>query len=225
MTLIQQNTARAKATPRSVSDLEAELQRHDSILLTAQRGRSAARVKIPDLMTSGDSQGIEDCRKEIARLDAQIVDFTERREQTQDAIRAAKNRDRAAYQAQDYREIRKEVAAFKTDAFRMVDTLEAFGKALLQLLAQQDAMESKMRNVGVTPDPYVIRIKLLALVEMNLFMETNGVLGQKRSLLSVDELKSSPQSSSIKRAANEAHELFTRQLRHALGISNDPEAA
>jgi hypothetical protein len=226
MTLIQQNTARPKAVPRTVADLEAELERIDHVLLQYQRGRNAARTRVPDLMANGDTQGIEDCRKEIATLDAQILDFTARRGDTQDAIRIALDRERATFSAQNYRDIRKQVAAFKTDVFRLADSIEAFGKALIQARAQQDTMEAAMRTAGADPDPYVIRTKLMGLLELNLYVATDGAVGKPRSLYSPDELRQSG-NASLKRAANEAHEFFLRQVRNKLGVSDEspPEAA
>jgi cell division septum initiation protein DivIVA len=224
MTLIQQNIARPKAVPRTVADLESELERLDYVLLEAKRGRNAARARVPDLMANGDAQGIEDGRKEIAGLDAQIADFTERRKQTEEAIRAAQSRDRVAYAAQDYRDIRKQVAAFKTSVFRLADSVEVFGKALMQARAQQDAMEAAMRGAGIEPDPYVIRSKLMGLIEMSLYLATEGALGKIHSLYSSHELRQSG-NASLTRAANEAHEFFLRQVRNKLGISAEPPEA
>jgi hypothetical protein len=217
----QPSIARAKASPRTVAQLEEELELLDSVLLGAQRGRNAARTKIPSLMASGDQPGIEECRQEIARLDAQIVDFTERRGQTQDAIRAVEARDRSAFSRKAYDEIFRQSAKFKDSLGALEDACAAFGAALLATLKQQDVLEGTQRSSGCRVDPDSVHIKLLGLVEQNLYLSSDGLCGKLRSLSSPHELRQSKQAS-LKRLAAQHHELTLRQARNALGISAEP---
>lgn len=224
-TLIQHN-ARQKASPRSVESLESDCRAIDSLLLQSRRARDTIRTQqIPQLMAAGDTDGVEEARREVARLDEHIADLAARREQTESAINAAQARDRAGYAAQHFRDIRKQIVAFKTDTYRLTDSLEAFAKALAQVRAQQDAMEAAMRGAGVAPSRDVFRSKLMGLVQLSLYVETDGALGEARTYDSIAQLRENGRAN-LRRAAAEAHDYFTRQAQGALGVSTgSPEVA
>jgi len=224
MIVIQQTTARNKCEPRSVADLEVELARCDSVLLQAQRAKNAARTSIPALMVAGDNAAIDACRDEIATLDSHIATFTERREQTHDAIQAAKRRDQAKYAAEEYQHLRKQLADFKTANFRLDASINVFAEAFMQVRAQLAALEAAMVNAGCTPDPYAFRVKFAAMLQMGLWLATDGVLGENRTMDTPKQLRESRRAD-LKAAAVEAYELYMRQVRAKLGVDNHPNEA
>ena len=223
--MIQTNTARAKPSPRTVPQLEAEVERYDFVLVQAQRGRNAARTSIPALMASGDTEAIEEARKEIVKLNSQIADFTDRREQTRDAIRAVQDREKAAFRSQSSLAIFKRSAALKDKIYALADRQKAYGAALKDAHLELDALEAAMRSAGVEPDPDG-KGRFAGTVQLAAHLATDGEVGKNRTLFNLYQLSEDKSGiADLKRLASDQHEFILRRVRTIFGADIDPKDA
>jgi hypothetical protein len=204
-----------KPAPRTASQLSQQVADDERRLLEARRLNSTARNALPTHLASGDEEAIAQCRREIAGSGVRIKELIEAIDSGKEAIQVARERERAAANAQTLRELERSTADARKQVEVLGDTIKAFAIAYKATHAALESLESQMRQAGVTPDPYVLRAKLEGLVDLALHLESGGLLGEQRTLDSPDQLRASGRAS-LRHAAQEFHTLTMQRLRSAL---------
>jgi hypothetical protein len=179
-------------------------------------------MSLPALIAQGNDEAIAECRKNITLAEAKIREVVETLEQTREAIREAQARDRAASDAQAYRVIKRLVGDTRKEVEVLAETIKAFASALKAASAGLDSVDAQMRRSGVIPDPYVLKAKLIGIVELALHIETGGLVCVARTLENHHELRQSGRASLLK-AANEFQTLTMQRVRSALQVTREPE--
>jgi hypothetical protein len=212
--------ARKSATPRTVQQLEAELGRSERNLVEAQRANTVARTALGGHIASGDAEEIAECRREISATAARVKELTEEMGAVQDAIRFAQAQDRAGAALAAYGNLKKMVADSRAEVEALGDSIIAFANALKAARTGLESLDAQMRKSGVTPDPYILLAKLIGVVDVALHLETDGVVGNARTLENRDQLRKSG-FASLHRIAKEFDTLTMRQIKSALNVTRD----
>lgn len=212
-------TARETVT-RTAASLQAEVRTLETNLAQAQRAQSAAKSRLPTLIASGDADEITECRKSIQRYDKQITELVASVEETREALQITQERGRAAARSQAYGALKSQLTATRKAMDELADKVVGFAAALKKARSAVEEDEGEMRRAGVMPDPYILRLKLVALVEILLHLESDGIVGQTRGLDSPHQLRQNGRAD-LKKAVREYETLTLQRARHVLGVTDE----
>jgi len=218
------STPVSQQQPASLTEERAKLAEHERDLAKAQRAHTADRAAILKHRAAGNLVAESECRQRMRVTAKLIAELTENIEIVRDTIEVLAERDSRTKAAADYREISKAVTGTRRAVERCEDKLLEFAQALLGARTSLDATEETMRSRGIQPDPYVLKAKLMGLIDIALYLETSGLLGRALTLDNAHQLRQSNKAS-LKRAAAEYYAITMRQVESRLSIEPEPPRA
>jgi hypothetical protein len=217
------NMGSRKRAP-TADEAAAQLRRHETELVNLQRIARRTRSELIAAKASGDTAAEAQSLQESSAVAKKIDEVTVAIDVTKGTIEVLVARERETNRLECSDTIRKASGAFKDKVFALADAQKAFAAALMAVRLEQDALDAVMVRSGVTPDPYEFRAKFIPTLQVSLSLETQGVLGEKRTLDTSMQLEQSGRAN-LKRVAAEYHELIMRRVRNAFSTNPPPKAA
>jgi hypothetical protein len=216
------DAARKNPIPRTAEQLTAELADQERLLVEAQRANSAARSALGGLIAGGDAEEIAACRREISSSAARIKEFSDKIEFGCDAIRVAQERERNAVAAKDYLVIKRLVSDARRDAEACASALVEFARTQKKARVALDTVDAELIRCGIALNPYELKARIVPILELGLWVETDGVFGVGRSIENAHQLRESGRAS-LRAAAQEYQVLVLARVRSALHLNREPE--
>lgn len=200
-----------------IADLQAEIGALEASLEEARREQQHAKTSLPSFIASGDAEEIAACRKVLRDAEKTIAERSATLEETREALQVAVQTERAAARERACREIERALAADRKRIGALAEAIVTACEALEEARAGLEQTDATLINWGLIADPYQIRARLLGLVQLALHVESGGLLGQARTIESIDELKRSGRAD-LKAAASEYAAVTLRRVRGALSV-------
>lgn len=219
MNAVPKKTVQARSPP-TLAELQAEVADLEHQLHQTRRGESAARNDLPRAIVAGDAEVIARGREDIAFCQKRIEELSAQLETARQAAQLAEQRDRGKANGQAYSAIRKLVANELAALEGLEGAITAFAEAYAASKAGLNAVDVRMRQAGVEPDPMVLRAKLQGIADRLLCLATDREFGSLRGLATPDDLRRSG-AASLTMAAREWQVVTLRQARHALHIPEE----
>jgi hypothetical protein len=220
--------SRLPAAPPTVAQLAMQVEDRERAFADAQRSRNAARVQMPTLIADGDKDAVAAGRLRIQQLDLQTNAIQEELVQLQEALGVARDRERAAGAEQLLSETERLVNQVVREANACEEGLDAYTSHYLKLQAAQAALDRKFTAMNLAIDPYLLRAKVDGILAMRLWMKSDGVLGEQKTLDTKSQLERNGRAS-LKLAARDFAQLILRRVRIFLSLADDtpppPQAA
>jgi hypothetical protein len=200
-----------KHTAPTARQLEAQLPELERVTLAAEAERNAARSAQARLLAKGAGES----EKAVARgsleaserkLAAAVRELAAGREAVEIA-KAGEQRQRADELARGLEESLRELVA---EAAKVARATAALGEALPRLSELADKIDLDLIAGGMTPDPWAFRAKWLRTVELGLWLDSDGKLGQGPPLDSAHQIRKSG-AASIVNLATEFKRVVERQ--------------
>lgn len=207
-----------KRAPRTVESLEAESQALEQSMVAVRRELSEAKATLPGLIAESDTDGIRQCRESVRRCESTLSRTQADIAELLEAAKAAQQRDQAQANAQAYRKVEQATGMDVQKCGDLADSIVNLGSVLRAAIVSLESTEAKMRRAGVTPDPYVLRARLLGIVQLALHLESDGLLGAAHMLDSRDQLRQNGRAD-LKKAAREYQILTLQKVRSALHVT------
>jgi uncharacterized protein YukE len=216
------NAVPKRAAPRSVVSLEGEVGDLEHSLVELRREQSTAKTSLPRLIAEADAEAISACRKTISQTESAIARTAADLEELREAVKVAHAREQATARAHTYKQINQAVAVNRQELNELADAIAKVGEALNAAVIGLQSTEATMRKAGVQPDAYVLRAKLMWMVNASLYLATEGQVGEARGLDSDHQLRQSGRAN-LKTAALEYATLTMQRVRSALHLTSAPE--
>jgi hypothetical protein len=209
---------------KSPLTIEQKLAAHESRLHDATVANKYARQALGLILDSGDTAGEAKWRNDISVTAKAIEELSDAIAAGREEIEKAKRRKLANSNGDDLRRVERFLANVERDAAACDELAEAYGKALRKVRLSADASDAELSNCGVSYDPYAFKAKIAGILDMGLYLATDGVFGNNRTLETPSQIKQNGRGS-LKLAATEYVTVKLRAVRDRLGITDQPPEA
>lgn len=208
----------AVAKPRTVKQLRIQIEGLESAAVEAETAYNAAKSAQARLVVRGSEQEIAAGSRKVQEakrlLSAAVDDLATARE----ALEIAKAGEQQDSAQESERQLQALLSELTKEAAAIEKAVETLGQRLPKLIAANDAVELALVSLGVTPDPWAFRAKYTRVIELGLWLSSEGKFGVMPAVDSKHQLKQSGQAS-ITRLAAEYKTVLLRRVRSALGIT------
>jgi hypothetical protein len=215
MSAVAKSAVAKLAVPRTV-ELESEIAGLEKSLANAKRRENADRSG-PDLIAQNDAREVAECRARIKAVGKEIAGLVADLADTQEALKLAQRGERTTANARAFAELKQLLAVSRDQITDLEAAIDVVAEKLRTAQLGLETVEH-MAASAVAVDPFWLRYKVVALAQQCLYVRTDGALGERRTLDTLDELRRSGRAS-LKAAAREYETLALERLRSALGVA------
>ena len=206
------NAVLKKVGRKSAEDLQAEVEALERSLAEAQRARDTARYARPRLIVEDDAQALRQNKQVIDLAERDVTNLAATLESMREALRLAQERDRGESRQASYRAIQVQAKATREAVVKLDEALTAFARAYPAAARAVEKLDTTLVNNGCdAADPTQLRAKLRGIVELGLFVPSDGVFG-RGGIDSIDQLRVNGRAS-LRHAVSEFVEVILRRAR------------